>query len=410
MSAPFPSREFPVPSRLDYLDGLRAVAALYVTLFHVTVGFPSGELPRAMKPLLRLLSFGHEAVAIFIVLSGYCLMLSALRSERVPTVNGEAAGGPSRVAVPFGPYIARRAFRILPPYYVTLLLSLVVIALVPALQPPSGSGTIWDGTTPAFELGPIASHLLVVHNWSPEWVHRINGPLWSVASEWQIYFFFPLVFLPAWRRGLAVLLLLAAVLSYLPLWIVPLHARSAVTWYLLLFAFGVTAAGINHSTRALETHLRVTVPWGRVAAFSAAFCAFGGIVLAHVWFRYPEVTDVLVGLATAALLIHCTGHIAEGRAGHAPRALRFLGSPALVRVGHFSYSLYLTHLPIVALCHFALLGFALAPLVHWCVLTVVATTASLAFARVFYLAVERHFVGSPFRRKELKVPTARPFA
>src|SRR5581483_5580771 len=112
--------------------------AVYVVLFHAGVGFTSSALPRAALTLRRALSYGHDAVAVFIVLSGYCLMLPVVRG------GGELAGG-------FAGYISRRARRILPPYYVTLVVSLLLIWSVPALQRPSG--TTWDDSLPAFTPG-----------------------------------------------------------------------------------------------------------------------------------------------------------------------------------------------------------------------------------------------------------------
>src|SRR5258706_10533817 len=137
--------------RLSYLDGLRAVAALYVVLFHAVAGFAVG-LSGAFRGLQILFGFGHEAVAIFIVLSGYCLMLPVARSA-----GGQLKGG-------FAGYLGRRAFRILPPYFATLALSLLLIRYVPVLA-HGGTRTIWDDSLPGVGLGPIAWHLLLVNNW-----------------------------------------------------------------------------------------------------------------------------------------------------------------------------------------------------------------------------------------------------
>jgi peptidoglycan/LPS O-acetylase OafA/YrhL len=285
-------------------------------------------------------------------------------------------------------YFFRRARRILPPYYAALLLSLALIALVPALRSQAITGTIWDDTHPAFSTGAVTSHLLLVHNLFPQWVFRINGPLWSVATEWQIYFFLPFVLLPLWRRrGPLTTVLVAFALGYLPLLVAPAIARAALPWYLGLFALGMVAAAIGFSSRPLERGLRA-LPWGRIALALVALCAFGGLVLAKVWFRWKPVTDVLVGLATAALLVHC------GR--DASSVGRLLSAPPLVRLGHFSYSLYLTHLPVVALAYFLVRPLPLGPVAHVAVLLPLATAAALAVAYAFHVAVERRFM--PVRR------------
>lgn len=365
---------------LAYLDGLRAAAALYVVLFHAGVGFTSAVLPFWALNARRLLTFGHCAVAIFIVLSGYCLMLPVARAE------GQLMGGMKR-------YIGRRAWRILPPYYATLFASLVLLWVVPVLQTPTG--TIWDDSSPAFDAGPIATHLLLIHNLVPSWATRINGPLWSVATEWQIYFFFPLLLLPTWRRfGALATLLLAFALGCAPIWLIPQVASRWVPWYLGLFALGMVAAATSFSQRSAEQALLRRVPWRLLVTGLVICCLLGMTVFVKLWFRFIPLSDALLGVTTAALLVHYT-ECSHGAPRAKPRFLRVLESPILVGVGHFSYSLYLSHLPVVALCYFALRPAALSPQAEFLALLVTSVPASLIVAYAFYWLVERHFVGGP---------------
>jgi len=275
--------------------------------------------------------------------------------------------------------------RILPPYFAALALSVLLIALVPALR-TSDTGTIWDDSLPGLQPWPIVSHLLLIHNLWPESSVQINGPLWSVATEWQIYFFFPLLLLPSWRRGgLLSLLAVATLFGYLPLLFVPAAAASAGSWYLLLFALGIAAASVNFQS---DGGWLQALPWRAITGVCWALCGVGGNVLADVWFRHKPITDCLVGLATATLLIHLTRRSAlpPGQRG---ALLRLLEARPMLALGHFSYSLYLTHLPVVALCYFALRPLRLSPLPFSLLLLLTGSTASLVVARVFYLVVER---------------------
>jgi peptidoglycan/LPS O-acetylase OafA/YrhL len=365
--------------RLAYLDGLRAVAAAYVVAFHAVIGFTGQGLSGPWRVMRRAFAFGHEAVAIFIVLSGYCLMLPVVRKDS------------ARLPVDLGRFIGRRAFRILPPYFAALLLSLAAIALVPALR-VSGTGTIWDDSLPALARGPIISHLLVVHNWSKAWGYRINGPLWSVASEWQIYFFFPLLLLPVWRRaGMLGALAIAAVVGFLPLLVVPGPANVAIPWYLLLFGLGMAAAAIGFSEAASSRRLRGVLPFGWLCGGAWAFCALFSLGFGKIWFAHKPLADVLVGLASAALLLFLTGRSHHDGAARG-LLLRVLESRLLVGLGHFSYSLYLTHLPVVALCYFTLQTRGLSPSSLALVLLVVCLPASLLVAYGFHLVIERRFI------------------
>jgi peptidoglycan/LPS O-acetylase OafA/YrhL len=367
------------PARQDHLDGMRAAASLYVVLFHAVMGFPRGELSGLWRLLKRASAFGHEAVAVFIVLSGYCLMLPVVRR------------GGDRLPRSVGNFFARRAFRILPPYYVTVTLSLLLIASVRVLGQP-GSGTIWDDSLPGFGLGSVGSHLLVIHNWFPAWAFQIDGPLWSVATEWQIYFFFPLLLLPVWRRfGLPAALLVAVALGYAPLAFVPKSAAAAIPWYLAHFALGMGAAAIVHSARAFEKRLREGVPWAPLSLVLWAVAFAGGWGFGAIWFRMKPLTDLLLGVATAAFLVNASAELGVGK----PRLLtRWLGSRPAVALGHMSYSLYLTHLPVLALCHFALLSLPLSPQSHALALLALGTPLSLLCGWLFYLGVERHFIGA----------------
>ena len=68
-----------------------------------------------------------------------------------------------------------------------------------------------------------------------------------------------------------------------------------------------------------------------------------------------------------------------------------------MKVGHFSYSLYLIHLLVVAGCYFLIRGLPLGPVAHLVVLIALATPASLAVAYAFHVLVERHFMQPPAR-------------
>ena len=130
------------------------------------------------------LDYGHSAVAVFIVLSGFSLMIPVVKHGRAP------GGVPG--------YIARRARRILPTYYAALAFSLLLIWYFPPLSRTDDPR--WEHALPAFSFrSAILPHLLLVHNLKGWWAMRIDPPMWSVATEWQIYFLFPAL-LAAWRR------------------------------------------------------------------------------------------------------------------------------------------------------------------------------------------------------------------
>lgn len=116
------------------LDGLRGLAALYVVLFHCWLytfpGYPDSSAP----PWLDGLMFGRLAVVFFLVLSGFSLAIS-------PARHGWRSGGVAQ-------FLRRRAWRILPPYWAALVISLIISwFVVPASHfgPPTGASILVYG-------------------------------------------------------------------------------------------------------------------------------------------------------------------------------------------------------------------------------------------------------------------------
>ncbi|HVY25549.1 MAG TPA: acyltransferase [Polyangiaceae bacterium] len=364
------------------MDGIRALAASYVVLFHAVLGFAGNDLSGRWRLLRGAFGFGHEAVAVFIVLSGYCLMLPVVGAD------GYSLRGT------LGSFFRRRARRILPPYFATLALSLLAIALLPPLR-RAGTGTIWDDSLPAFEPRALLAHLVLLHNWLPDLAYRINGPLWSVASEWQIYFFFPLLLLPLWRRGGPGLTLGVAVLvGYTPLLLVRAPSMAAIPWYLFLFTLGMIAASKSYGPAAAQGSAPRS-PWGSLAAASWLGCAAFGLGAAKIWFQLKPLTDALVGGATAFTLIYLAELTARERTAAPARRhplLWLLESRPALAVGHFSYSLYLTHLPVVALCYFAIAGHGLSASAVALLTMATSLPSSLLVAYLFHLVFERRFM------------------
>src|SRR4051812_49429650 len=164
--------------RLVFLDGIRALGSLYVVLHHCCQIYqdPSATPRYGYYAFIPWLLRGRS-VAVFMVLSGFCLMLPVAKSS----------GGALRDG--FWGYLRRRARRILPPYYVSVALTLALIALVPGMN--RASGEFWGRALPVFTKGNLLSHALLLHSLSPTWNYRINPPLWTLGSEWALYFIFP---------------------------------------------------------------------------------------------------------------------------------------------------------------------------------------------------------------------------
>ena len=368
---------------LDFLDGLRGLSALYVLLHHAYlmllyggIADHGGLAAKLMAPL-RPLSFGRYAVDLFIVLSGYCLMLPVLRS------GGSLRGG-------FGSYLRRRARRILPPYYAALIFSLGVLVLLRSAEQSAGLAHPETSDWPS--PGNLLSHFLLLHNLSNPWSHTINAPLWSVATEWQIYFVFPLGLLPVWQKwGLRAAVAVGFGVGWALDLIVPGGLGGAAPWFIGLFALGMAGAALGTPGESAEKSGRF---WGWLSLVLGVALAVVGTIVRGWFQKHAALVDPVFGVAAMALLIYCAR--AFKGAEQAPAVLRFLRHPWLVTAGAFSYSLYLTHYPLLHLAELRLRQTQPA-LALWVILTfALYVPAALCFSYLFHLVFERPFMpGSP---------------
>jgi peptidoglycan/LPS O-acetylase OafA/YrhL len=372
------------PARLDFIEGMRAAAALVVVVNHAygQVWAPFyGQFPRAPFGFLTYsLAIGHLAVSVFISISGFCLMLPVVRNA------GQLSTTPAQ-------FFQRRARRILPPYYAALCLSLLLIYTVIG-QP---THTIWDVPI-AVRPTDIASHLLLLQDFFG--TGKINYAFWSIALEWQIYFLFPLLVLLFRRRPLLTVVG-ALCAGYATLLIPEARVARANLHYLGLFALGMAAAWVAFSAQA--ERLRSRLPYTALGVLCAA--AAVALLPAFGWegaIRHWPLLDLLVGAATCCALVHACAH------QRSPARVVFAARP-LAFVGRFSYSLYLIHAPLLALFWIHLVRYLpLSDLVRFCVLLFGGGGLVVLASWLFYLAFEAPFVrpASARPRPQVVLPPA----
>ena len=362
-------------NHLAFLDGIRGLSALYVVLFHCVLREDLGGIGRRLTDWMH---YGRFAVDVFIVLSGYCLMLPVARSS-----DRQLRGG-------IGAYLKRRARRILPPYYASMAVAAVVICLGRFLKHGHVSAGAADPA--ALTPGNIVTHLLLIHNLFRSYVVSLNPVLWTVALEWQLYFVFPLVLLPLWRRaGLIPTLFFACLIGLSPLVLSP-HYNLGWTcpWFVGLFAMGMSAAVLTES-KAERLQQRVSgTPWGLL-------CLLG--LMVTLLCRWPSnigwwLKDLLVGAAAAALILHCVRSLRSPSSGKRDLLVRLFESPSAVRLGMFSYSLYLIHEPINWVSRAFLRMVHLSPRGDFVFSLLITVPLVIALAYGFFLLAERPFLTS----------------
>ena len=366
----------PARLHLDFLDGLRALAALVVIVDHAYSVLWYETAGSATAGSAYWLGFsqmiGHFAVTTFIALSGYCLMLPVALS------GGLLKGGPLL-------FFKKRAKRILPPYYLALLLSLFLIVAFIGQR----TGSHWDTSINVDEQG-LATHALLIHNLFPHSEFQINNALWTVAVEWQIYFLFPALVWLHGRIGGAKATLAALACGY-GLYLVVRYTSfvGLNAPYLGLFALGAWGASVTFHTAPAYVRLRERLPCGAIGTGVAAFiAAFSLHVGWHSAERRYAILDFLTAVCVVMLLI------SAGRSPSSP-ARRLLSGKPLVFLGTFAYSIYLIHVPIQQLFwQYTLRPLGLAPLPAFGLLLLTGTPVILGAAYLFFLACERPFMNT----------------
>jgi peptidoglycan/LPS O-acetylase OafA/YrhL len=334
------------------LDGIRGLAALFVVVNHVFLrafpGYPVDHAPVWAAWFI----YGRFAVVVFIVLSGFSLALA-------PARHGWRFDG-------IAPFAGRRAQRILPPYWAALAFSLAVAWL---LVPQPGHGV--PDAKSVLVNGLLVQNIVGAP--SP------NAAFWSLAVEAQLYVLFPLLLLMV-RRWSAIVMVGTVTLVVALVGIFGPHISGLDTFVLqsppdlaALFAVGVLSAGIVCASRT-----RRSWPWPWLALASAApviaTIAWQGSVwtLDHLFW-----VDLALGPAIACLL----AGLATGRPA---RLLRLLDARPIRSLGLSSYSLYLTHAPIVVIVYELIVAGRVRQGVPAFVVTLaLALPLTIAFARVF---------------------------
>lgn len=377
MIAPIPA---PAPThRLPGLDTLRGLAALAVLVTHVAFwcGFYDAGLLGAVAQRLEV------GVAIFFVLSGFLLTSPWIVADRL----GRRA--PSTRA-----YLRKRAVRVLPMYWVTVVAALLLVEV----NAGAGPATWRDNL------------LLVSMFTSGEYPEGLSQ-MWSLSTEVMFYLALPFLApvltsrrLATTGRRLSLLAALAAA-SWVWSWAAAGPLASWGPWVGLALPgfFGWFAAGM--ALAVIEADRRVPrgsettrpVRWcDNLAAAPGACWMMAGAVLvvastpiggaSGLVARTPSesVVRAVLYLIVAALLV-LPSVFGDPRATYA----RVMASPALRHLGAISYSLFCCHVIVLAV------------LFQWTDLTIfdenlvailaIVLGVSLVVSEITYRVVERPF-------------------
>jgi peptidoglycan/LPS O-acetylase OafA/YrhL len=361
--------------RLLAVDSLRGLGALLVLLLHsreiLWVGLGAvGAASGAMDPMWLLslatypLSLGACGVALFFVLSGYC----------IHRPNGRLLAEPG-AGVDLRTHAVRRVWRIYP----VLIAAMALTAVLDAYTARAVPG---DPRLGVVSLRAALINLATLQDIAGP-AFGSDGPLWSLGPEVQVYALYPLLFAACRRWGARPLLGISAFVSatavalqlLFPHWIVPLLFP-----YLFAWICGMYFAEVEAGRSAPG-----------IPAAPSLILLLGAACLA---------AQAL--LPTAAMLVEGPFFalvLAESVTGRLRPVWNLPWLRWLAWIGGFSYSLYVIHVP--------LLVFVRAAAFHGhrqsaFLLPYLGAALMVGLAWVFYQCVERFSLRPPaflMRRK-----------
>jgi peptidoglycan/LPS O-acetylase OafA/YrhL len=323
--------------RIDSLDGLRGFAVLAVIVCHL---FPELDQPDHWLGRIYngVIEAGWSGVDLFFVLSGFLITGILVRNRQSANY--------------FRSFYARRILRIFPLYYI---LCIIVIFILPAMPFPAS----WDLHR---QPGNPLYYFLFFNNFSA-WLevpaYKFLSVCWSLAIEEQFYLVWP--FLLWWlSRDKALYACIGVFVGTIALrnFLFLAQEVPAETVFRMTFthldgiAIGsITALALSDRLRYERlTRMLRQQGWltGPLLLGVFLYCAINPGESRHLSY-HPVMVSVgypLFALVFCCLLLHCV--LGESWVTHVLR------SPAMRRVGKYSYAMYLLHFPASSLTKLAL--------------------------------------------------------
>jgi peptidoglycan/LPS O-acetylase OafA/YrhL len=282
------------------LTSLRGIFALWVLAYHfvmlapVPIHDPSG-----------LAAKGYLGVDFFFLLSGFILAMNYGNQFK----NNFSFGS-------FGRFLVRRAGRLFP-LHLTIIIVCVAVAWL-AGKPYS--------PTQVFEEAALVQRWPYVHSIFAS----INGPSWTISTEWLAYILFPIFIFLTLCNKISIAFITGAIAAISLIWLGSAHGGSldltrANTPFPLIrclaeFAIGMIIYRCRDRLKASAIPLMISVT-----------TFFGSL-----YFALPDA--IIVGLMIPILLM----------AGNSTQPLdRLLGVSLFHNLGLLSFSIYLVQLPVL---------------------------------------------------------------
>ncbi len=375
-----PSSHYSIPDwsvRIPALDGLRGIAILLVLLRHAVFGVSSVQGIESHSRLAFLLltagQLSWSGVDLFFVLSGFLIggiLLDARPSPRY-----------------FQTFYIRRAYRILPLYFLIIGLSLLPHLLVQFF--PARAARMSPLPLPWWSYATFTQNFWMAHRgvFGPSGI----GITWSLAIEEQFYLTIPLLIRKVRPRNLLIVLL--TIIGCAPWLRVLLHSSMAypglANYVLMPTRADALCLGVLAALLVRNPSFWNWLQSNRRFLWSATSFLFLGLAY-MTWQGYDALSFPMTtwGFSWLAVFYTCILLTAVSPSTH--RARRILENQSLMQLGTLAYCSYLVHVAIMnALRHPLKVHFPQFPVAAWLVGGIVGIALSLAVAALSYKYFEK---------------------
>jgi len=303
---------------LSGLTGIRFYAALFVYLYHVILIIPGMY---AMGGRSLFLDAAEGGVAFFFVLSGFILTYNYADVFR----NGISAASYKR-------FVWDRLTKIYPVHFLALLLVLPIAIFSPHLH---------------LDWRAVPLHLLLLQSFwpssTPAFSSYLNVPSWSISCEWFFYLLAPVVlfFASGNRRRWALVVVVMGYACGLGLFLWHGQSDEARLYFVSRFA---PSRFVEFLLGVFLARVFLTSSGQKLAGVSGLAQAAGiGLIIAGAMSRPYVVWPLWGGLLFVPGSLLLTLGLAYGRGFF----VAHLSRPGLNRLGRATFSLYLTHTPLL---------------------------------------------------------------
>ncbi len=334
--------------RIPSLDGVRALSIVLVLVGHVYI-----DAPFARTATYAIVGNHQLGVSIFFVISGFIITHLLLREEH--------ASGRIRV----GQFYLRRAFRILPVYFVYLI---AVFAF----------SRLGDVDVPTRDFASAALFLR-------DYMQRPSGfavsHTWSLSVEEHFYLVYPIFLLTVPRRWRAYVLAATVAagpfLRFLTWALWPGHGATGVMFHTRMDSLaGGCLLAILSRTEDVRAAIR-RAPWPAIRIVSLGLLFIASPLLATTIRRYQNLAGYTAEIVLICVLLVDAISLPSSWLG------RLLNAPLAIHLGRISFSLYLWQQLFVYCAHQRF---------QWLNSPAVSLGAAVVLAELSYRFVEAPFL------------------